>query len=80
MHWLLEPDVFGEGPPPLLPAARRAGHGVTIWRDDWWSSGAFPVIDDEAYTIASELPAPIPSTCSTSAAPTRGCGWWSSTR
>jgi hypothetical protein len=55
VHWLLERDVFGEGPPPLLDAARRAGHGVTIWRDDWWSSGAFPGIDDERVVFHGSL-------------------------
>ena len=55
VHWLLERDVFGDGTPPLLEAARRAGHGVTIWRDDWWSSGAFPTIDDERVVFHGSL-------------------------
>jgi hypothetical protein len=55
VHWLLERDVFGDGAPPLLEAARRAGHGVTIWRDDWWASGAFPRIDDERVVFHGSL-------------------------
>ncbi|MCX4241945.1 ATP-grasp domain-containing protein [Paraliomyxa miuraensis] len=55
MHWLLEPDVFGEGPPPLLEPARRAGHEVTIWRDDWWSSQGFPRIEDDRVVFHGSL-------------------------
>lgn len=55
VHWLLERDVFGEGAPPLLEAARRAGHGVTIWRDEWWASGRFPEIDDEQVVFHGSL-------------------------
>lgn len=55
MHWLLEPDVFGEGPPPLTEPARRAGQGVTLWRDSWWSSEAFPAIDDEHVVFHGSL-------------------------
>lgn len=55
MHWLLERDVFGDGTPPLLAAARRAGHGVTIWNDEWWSSGRWPRIDDERVVFHGSL-------------------------
>lgn len=55
MHWLLEPDVFGPSPPPLLGAARRAGHGVTLWRDQWWSSMALPRIDDDRVVFHGSL-------------------------
>jgi hypothetical protein len=55
VHWLLEPDAFGEGPHPLVAAARRAGHGVTHWRDDWWSSGVFPALEDERVVFHGSL-------------------------
>lgn len=55
MRWLLERDVFGEGEHPLMAAARRAGHAVTSWRDDWWSSGRLPVFDDEQVVFHGSL-------------------------
>lgn len=55
MHWLLEPDVFREGPHPLVAAARRAGHGVTSWRDEWWSTGAYPTLDDDRVVFHGSL-------------------------
>jgi hypothetical protein len=55
MHWLLEPEVFGDSPHPLAGAAQRAGHGVTFWRDEWWSTGALPEIDDERVVFHGSL-------------------------
>lgn len=55
MHWLLEPDVFGDSPHPLAGAAQRVGHGVTFWRDDWWSSGALPELGDERVVFHGSL-------------------------
>lgn len=55
VHWVLEPDVFGDGPPPLLEAARRAGHGVTIWRDEWWRSEALPELEAERVVFHGSL-------------------------
>lgn len=55
MHWLLEPDVFGDSPHPLARAAQRAGHGVTFWRDDWWSTGALPELADERVVFHGSL-------------------------
>ncbi len=42
MRWLLEPEVFGPREHPLAAAARRAGHSVVTWRDEWWTNERFP--------------------------------------
>jgi hypothetical protein len=37
--WVLETGVFADGHAGLEAAARRAGHRVVHWNDDWWEGG-----------------------------------------
>ncbi len=55
VHWLLELDVFGPQEQRLAEAARRAGHRVSAWRDDWWESGAFPLRPGEPVVFRGSL-------------------------
>ncbi len=41
MRWVVESNVFASGF-DLTAAARAAGHQVTVWDDDWWSSARWP--------------------------------------
>lgn len=55
MHWLLELDMFPERAPLLAAAARRAGHRVTPWNDDWWGNGRFAAVTGEPMLLHGSL-------------------------
>jgi hypothetical protein len=54
MHWLIEHGVFGSGF-DLTAAARRAGHAVTPWQDEWWASGGWPQLGEGAVLFHGSL-------------------------
>lgn len=44
--WVLERDVFPDNHDALAAAVTEAGARVVGWRDDWWSDGRWPRLDE----------------------------------
>lgn len=81
--WVLEQDVFAANYSEMADAVRRAGHSVIAWQDEWWNSGAWPNLADQAVVfhgslgnaarIRSELPWHPGAYCDT---PAFDCSAW----
>lgn len=54
MRWCLERAVFASGF-DLTDAARRAGHEVTAWHDDWWDAATWPRFSGETVVFCGSL-------------------------
>lgn len=54
MHWLVEHGVFGSGF-DVTAAARRAGHRITPWQDEWWGTEGWPRLGDEPVLFHGSL-------------------------
>ena len=75
--WVIEPNVFPARYSAMEAAVRRAGHAVTRWKDDWWSTGSWPRLVGQsvvfhgslgnAARIRSELPWSPGAYCDTAA-------------
>ena len=53
--WVLEPEVFPARYAAMEDAVRAAGHAVIRWNDDWWASGEWPPLADQAVVFHGSL-------------------------
>jgi hypothetical protein len=54
MHWVVEHGVFASGF-DMSAAAQRAGHRVTAWQDEWWSTQDWPRLENEPVVFHGSL-------------------------
>lgn len=55
VSWVVEPGVFSVPCAAMETAIRGAGHQVVQWQDDWWTTGRWPRLENEAVIFHGSL-------------------------